>query len=148
MESSGKKYIVFQVSELVLFQHICFPLLYYNRLRVTSSGPGTVFMSTNHGEFDVSSLCICLEGFLYGKIFVLCALTYLCTLNPIIPGLGVYSGIFAIYLQHPAKDSRTAIIIFYVLCLLYVLSTVTVVNDIINTALRVSNNSICKNIIF
>ena len=41
------------------------------------------------------------------------------------PGPGLYSGIFAIYLQCPKKDSRAAMIVFYVLCLLYVLSTAT-----------------------
>ena len=45
------------------------------------------------------------------------------------PGSGLYSGIFAIYLQCPSKESRTATIIFNTLCLLYVLSTAAVVCD-------------------
>ena len=69
------------------------------------------------------------------------------------PGLGIYSGIFAIYfkLQFASKDSRTTTIIFYTLCLLYVLSTATVVSDLLNYLVidsDVSNNSICKNIIY
>ena len=64
------------------------------------------------------------------------------------PGLGLYSGIFIIYLQWRSKDSRTATIIFYALCLLYILSTVTVVGDLIDYSIGVSNNSICKNIVF
>ena len=64
------------------------------------------------------------------------------------PGLGLYSGIFVIYLQCPSKESKTAIIVFYVLCLLYVLSTAPVVCDALSAILAVSNNNICKNIFF
>ena len=72
------------------------------------------------------------------------------------PNPGLYSGIFSIYLQCPKKDSRTAMIIFYVLFLLYVLSTATVVCDLTGlllatvTYVGVSNNSICnlKNMFF
>jgi hypothetical protein len=88
-----------------------------------------------------------LEWFFFGKISVLCALT--CTLAKdvqLLFGLGIYSGIFAIYLQCPSKESRTAIIVFYVLCLLYVLSMATVVMDLLQTILDVSDNSI-RNII-
>ena len=53
------------------------------------------------------------------------------------------------YLQCPLKNSRTAIIIFYAVCLLYVLSTATFVSDLVAFILDVSaNNSICKNTIF
>ena len=64
--------------------------------------------------------------------------------NEVQHGLGIYSGIFAMYLQCPLKESRTAIIIFYVLCLLYVLSAADVVSDLLSRILEVSNNSICK----
>ena len=99
---------------------------------------------------DSAFIGLCLEGFFYGNISILCALT--CTLAKevqIFPCLlGLYSGIFAIYLQCHLKESRTAIIVFYVLCLLYVLSAATIVCDLLNIILEVSNNSICKNIIF
>jgi hypothetical protein len=62
-------------------------------------------------------------------------------------GLGVYTGIFALYLQCPLKESRTAIIVFYVLCLLYALSMATVAMDLLEGVLGVSNNSIRKIII-
>ena len=77
-------------------------------------------------EFNVLSMCV--EGFLYGKISVLCAKEV-----QLFPGLGIYSGIFAIYfkLQFASKDSRTTTIIFYALCLLYVLSTATVISDLL-----------------
>jgi hypothetical protein len=52
------------------------------------------------------------------------------------------------YLQCPLKESRTAFILFYALCLLYVLSTVTIVCDLADYILQVSKNSICKNIFF
>jgi hypothetical protein len=64
------------------------------------------------------------------------------------PGLGLYSGIFAMYLQCPSKNSRTATILFYSVCLLYVLSTATFVGDLVCLILYVSNNPICKNTIF
>jgi hypothetical protein len=80
----------------------------------------------------------------------LCPLT--CTLAKevqLFPGLGLYSGIFALYLQRPLNECRTATIIFYALCLIYVLSTVNVVADFLSIILKyVSNNSISKNIIF
>ena len=86
---------------------------------------------------------IWLEGFLYGKM--LCALT--CTPAKEVQlflGLGVYSGIFATYLQCPSTKSGTAIILFYAVCLLYVLSTVSFASDLVALILYVSNNSICK----
>ena len=93
-------------------------------------------------------LAFCLEGFLYGKISVLCALTStLLKKYNHSPSVGIYSESFAIYLQHPSKESTTATIIFYALCLLYVLST-TFVCDFITFIIGVSNNSIWKNIIF
>ena len=63
---------------------------------------------------------------------------------------GIYSGIFIIYLQF--AKSKTAV--FYVLCLLYVLSAADVVSDFIDLMFGiygyVSNNSIgnLKNIVF
>ena len=64
------------------------------------------------------------------------------------PGLGIYSGIFAIYLQCTLKESRKTTIVFYALSLLFILSTATVVSDLLVAIITVSNNSICKNIIF
>ena len=67
------------------------------------------------------------------------------------PCLGIYSGIFAIYIHCVlSKESRTTGIVFYALCLLYILSTTTVVSDLLEFVIQVSNNSIrvCKNIIF
>ena len=96
---------------------------------------------------------LCLEGFLFGK----CAPKLNCTLAKEVqsfPGLGLYSGIFALYLQSPSKESRTATIVFYVLCLLYGLSILTLFCDlligILESYTAVSNNSICnlKNIVF
>ena len=99
---------------------------------------------------DVLYLSLCLEAFLYGKISVLCALT--CTLLKkvkLFSVLGIYSGIFAIYLQlsFTRKEPRTTNIVFYALCLLYALSTATFASDLPETIIFVSNISICKNII-
>ena len=83
-----------------------------------------------------------LEGFLYGNMSVLCALT--CTLAKevqLFPGLGIYSGIFAIYLQlsFTRKEPKTTNVVFYALCLLYVLSTATFASDLLTFTLEVSN---------
>ena len=89
-----------------------------------------------------ATLLICLECYLYGKLSVPCT----CSLAKevqLFPCLGLYSGIFVIYLQCPSKESRTAFIIFYVLCLLYVLSTATVVCDLMIVINEVMNNFIC-----
>ena len=95
-------------------------------------------------------IALCIEWFLYGKISVLCALT--CTLAKEVqslPGLGLYSGIFPMYLQNPQNKLRKESITFYTLCVLYVLSTVNVVIDFVDIIIKlVSNNLICKNIIF
>ena len=60
----------------------------------------------------------------------------------LLPGLGIYSGIFVLYLQCRSPESRTANMVFYTLCLLYVLSTANIVMDLLNFTLAVSNNSI------
>ena len=121
------------------------PHLYYNRL--SSFSPDTVFMITSA---DMMYLSYCVEGFLYGKISFSCTLT--CTLLKkvqLFPGLGIYSGIFVIYLHCVlSKESRTTSIVLYALCLLYVLSTATIVSDLLGYIIDVSNNSICKYIFF
>ena len=84
-------------------------------------------------------ISIWLEGFLYGKR---CALT--CPLAKEVPDLGLYSGIFAMYLQCPSKKSRTAIILFYPVCLLYILSTATFAGDLAALIFYASNNPISE----
>ena len=65
------------------------------------------------------------------------------------PGLGLYSGIFAIYyLQSSSNRSRTPNIVFYVLCLLYLLSTASFVCDLLIFTLVVSNNILSVRISF
>ena len=67
------------------------------------------------------------------------------------PGLGLYSGIFVMYLQCQSNGStgRMATSVFYAICLLYVLATFSFISDLILKVLSVSNISICsKNIIF
>jgi hypothetical protein len=109
---------------------------------IASSSPGTVFIMLNKEEsFFIGT---CLEGFFYGKISDLCALTTLAKEVQLFPGPGLYSGIFVMYLQCPSKKSRTAFTLFYALCLLYVLCTASMVTDLLVLILNVSNNSICE----
>ena len=93
---------------------------------------------------------LCLEGFFYGKIYVLCALTCITLAEEVqlFLGLGIYSGIFVMYLQCRSNNSKTTTVLFYALCVLYVLSTATIVCDLVSFILEVSNNSICVNIFF
>jgi hypothetical protein len=82
-------------------------------------------------------------------MFLTCTLAKEVQLFP--AGLGLYSGIFAMYyLQRSSDKSRTEYIIFYALCVLYILTTVTIVFDLVGYTLKfkVSNTSICKNITF
>ena len=65
--------------------------------------------------------------------------------------IGIYSGIFAMYLQRPQNNlkSRTAVIISYALGVLYVLSTVNAVIDFAAITIElepVSKNPICKRV--
>jgi hypothetical protein len=98
-----------------------------------------------------SLIDLCLEGFFFGtKTSVLCALTLTHAKKvQSFLALGIYSGIFALYLQCSMKKSRTANTLFYhLICLLYVLSMATVVIDLLTCILQVSDNSsICKIII-
>ena len=59
-------------------------------------------------------------------------------------------GIFAIYLQCSSNESRTrtANVVFYFICLLYISCATTVVGDLLDYTFSVSNNPTCKNIIF
>ena len=135
-----------------MFQHIpVLPLFYCNRL--PSSSPGTITMTTT---LETLFIAVCIEGFLYGKIVpVLCDLTSSCSILAeevqLFPNLGIYSGIFVMYLHCSSNKSRKAVILFYALCLLHFLSSATVVSDLVANIMiaKVSNNpTICKNIIF
>lgn len=71
-----------------------------------------------------------LEGFLYGMISDSVLQLSLPTLKLSLPG--IYSGVFALYLRHYAarklKGTSNAIL-FYALCVLYILSTVIMTLD-------------------
>ena len=100
-------------------------------------------------DAEAAFTSICLEGFFYGKLSVACFTLYPCYIKNVqsLPGLGLYTGIFVIYLQCPWNKSRTPIIL-YALCTLYVLTTATFISDFVTLILKVSNDFICKNIIF
>ena len=92
-------------------------------------------MTTKVEAFFIS---VCLERFFYGKILVLCA--SICTLAKevqLFPGLGLYSGIFACI--YNAYRESPAIILFYAVFLLYVLSTASFVGDLVTLIFEVSN---------
>ena len=98
---------------------------------------------------DVGFIAMCLEGFLFGKLFVLCFSFHPAKEVQLFPNIGVYSGIFALYFQCPSIESRprTSNFVFYILCLLNVLCAATAACDLLANIFRVSNNLICKNVI-
>jgi hypothetical protein len=61
--------------------------------------------------------------------------------------IGIYSGMFIMYLQCTLalKISKETNIVLCALCLLYALSTIIFLADFVYLLLDVSNNSICKN---
>jgi hypothetical protein len=88
------------------------------------------------------------EGLFFGKIQFEAKVDRMDTLakkSNLFPGSGIYSGIFIMYLRCPSNKSRTTKILFYAICLLYVLSAVTLACDVVGLILEVSNDSICKN---
>ena len=95
---------------------------------------------------DFYRLGMCLAGFLFGTVSVLQLFTSSpnCLKLTPPPSPGLYSGIFAIYLQcrvssHKDTDSRQNIL-FYALSLLYVLSLVIIALDITGIAFKVIQN--------
>ena len=99
----------------------------------------------------LSSFALWLEWFLFGKLSVLYALAFTLTKEvQLFPNIGVYSGIFALYLHYASKESRTrsANVVFYVLCILYVLCAALVASDLLVSVFGVSDNPNCKNVIF
>ena len=145
MESSSTLEYLVELTIASIPTHLFSPHLCYNC--PTSSSPCTVFMLS---QDEWSVLFMCLEWFLYGKM--ICNLT--CTFAKEVQlshDLGIYSGIFAIYLHYALtrrEESRMTNIVFYALCLLYILSTATVLSDLLVYVIEVSNHSIAKNIIF
>ena len=145
-----RKYLVSQVfsglADQYHWQHICFPSpLLQSSLLFQSSPPSCLLL--------LPALYFVLKGFSTVRYPSFVLSKFNCALAKeiqIFSGLGIYCGIFAIYLQCPSKDSRSrsANLIFYVLCLLYFLCFSTFVLDLTSFVLEVSDNSICKSIIF
>ena len=81
---------------------------------------------------DFVYLAACLEGFFFGVIHIY-SLIVISKLIKHYPIPGLYSGIFAVYLQCHASQNRTAKginIAFYALSALYVLSAVSTTVEI------------------
>ena len=124
-----------------------FPPLIYSRL---SSSLRTAVMFTVPQVMECFSMC--LEWFLFGSISVLPLLLFAKEVQ-LFPGLGIYSGIFAIYFTYSLNDKSRdrmslANAVFSILCLLYIFCAMNVVCDLLNMILGVSNKFICKIIIF
>ena len=75
----------------------------------------------------------CLEGFFFGMMSVNCQ-TQITKAVQHCPIPGLYSGIFAMYLQHyrsQQSTNRAKNILFYALCVLYALSATIIIVDIL-----------------
>ena len=127
---------------------IWFPSSLHNRSPLPFLAPSSCWLRLN-----CSPLLYILKGSSSVRYLesVRCALSSSFTLAKEVQlslGLEIYTGIFALYLQCHLKDPRTTVIVFYVLCLLYILSIATTVSDLLSCILpEVSKNSICKIII-
>ena len=96
---------------------------------------------TPENFFYLASLC--LEGFCFGEIFVLPLSRQVSkevTYSFLTPVPGLYSGVFVLHLQleYHATDKTKQNIIFYALCVLYVLSVVVMALDIANFVIAVT----------
>ena len=97
-------------------------------------------MKLTMAEYTFIGLCV--EGFLYGKISHCGSCFKKCDIIAISLRLGLYSGIFAMYLQHHSSKKGThgtKNILFFSLCVLYVLSVATVITDMAVFIYGVSN---------
>ena len=84
---------------------------------------------------DFGILGFCLEGFFFGTISVNSQAQVAKAVEHCpIPGL--YSGIFAIYLQHHQSTDKAKNILFYALSVLYALSAATSIIDILQFPFR------------
>src|ERR1700735_865771 len=81
-------------------------------------------MELNFAEFGYLGLC--LEGFFFRTISVNCQAQDAKAV-PHCPILGLYSGIFAIYLQHHQSTAQGKSILFYALSVLYALTAATII---------------------
>ena len=155
---SSSKYLVIRVCRRLDYLYLNTSLFPPSLLKPSfsrlSSSTGSHLAPSSWILSKISSLAHVLKGSSMVR-YPFCSLP--CTLAKdvqLIPDLGLYSGMLAIYLQHRTIESTgrtptTGGIIFYAICLLYVLSTVNFVSDFVVLILQVSNNSICsKNIIF
>ena len=82
---------------------------------------------------ELSCLGRCLEGFFFGTISVSCQ-AQVAKVVQHFPIPGLYSGIFAMYLQHhgsPQRTEKTKSILFYALSVVYTLSATTIITDIL-----------------
>ena len=77
-------------------------------------------------------LGVCLAGFLFGMIYLSVLQLQRPSLKSLLSFSGLYSGIFALYLQCHARTAKANYILFYALCFLYMLSIATVAFDIVS----------------
>ena len=84
---------------------------------------------------------MCLEGFLFGKLFVLCFSFHPAKEVQLFPNIRL---IFPVPID---RVQASDVFVFCILCLLYVLCAATAACDLLANIFRVSNNLICKNII-
>ena len=70
----------------------------------------------------------------------------------LIPGTGLYTAIFIMYLQY--QTSKRSVIdivqnvLFYLICILYVLSVVTIIGDTVDFIITVSSSRLCRLVVF
>ena len=97
-------------------------------------------------DIDFIYLAACLGGFFFGAIHI-CSLIVISEVIKHYPIPGLYSGIFALYLQCHASQNRADKIDFYALSVLYVLCGVSVIVGITFDFFQIDNGMVSKTIL-
>lgn len=97
-------------------------------------------------EADFIYLAACLGGFFFGAIQI-CSPTVISKVTKHYPVPGLYSGIFALYLQCRASQNRTDKIAFYALSVLYVLCGVSIAVGITFNFFEIDSGTVSKTIL-
>ena len=93
-------------------------------------------------------LAASVESFLFGMISIFQLLgTSLLIQSNITLVLGIYSGIFAMYLRYYSSQKDTKSILFYAVCVLYALNTTKIVLNFMTFGPLVSNNTVLPNFV-
>ena len=99
-------------------------------------------------SLDFNYLGLCLEAFFFGAIFFF----ILQVLRPpsLFRSTGIYSAIFIMYIQYHSSERRSDMrktILFFAICALYILSSVTMILDFAGVEILLVRRPFPKNLL-